>query len=105
MLVALIGMQFFRPVKNVSLPVSHGRIASIYTVPSDVDSILKESCNDCHSNNTRYPRYSNIQPVARWLKDHIDEGKRELNFDEFASYGIRKQYHKLEEVIDQVKKN
>ncbi len=38
------------------------------------------------------------------MNDHVEEGKRGLNFSEFASYRLRKQYHKLEEVIDEVKK-
>ena len=27
-------------------------------LPADVKSILAKACNDCHSNNTRYPWYS-----------------------------------------------
>ncbi len=42
--------------------------------------------------------------MAWWLDDHIREGKHDLNFSEFASYRIGKQYRKLEEVIDLVKK-
>lgn len=44
-----------------------------------------------------------MQPVGWWLDDHVNEGKRELNFDEFATYSLRKQYHKLEEIVEQVK--
>jgi hypothetical protein len=74
-------------------------------MPQNVQQILKTSCYDCHSNNTVYPWYSNIQPVAWWLKDHIDEGKRELNFSEFATYRIGRQYRKLEEINGEVKEN
>jgi hypothetical protein len=66
-------------------------------------AILKTSCYDCHSNNTYYPWYNNIQPVAWWLKNHVDEGKRELNFSEFAAYRIGRQYRKLDEVNKQIK--
>jgi predicted deacetylase len=41
--------------------------------------------------------------VAWWLQDHVNEGKRELNFDEFLTYPPRKAHHKLEEVIEMVK--
>jgi hypothetical protein len=34
----------------------------------------------------------------------VNEGKRELNFSEFAAYAPKRQHKKLEEVIDQVKK-
>ena len=105
LLIILMIIQFIRPAKNISTALSANDIRLHYAVPTDVLNILKRSCNDCHSNNTVYPWYFNIQPVAWWLKDHIDEGKKELNFSEFASYPVKKQYHKLKSVIEQVKKD
>ncbi len=103
LLIAFIAIQFFRPKKNITEGAQPNNIASVYPVPDHVKGILAKACNDCHSNNTKYPWYNNIQPVAWWLADHVEEGKRELNFDEFASYSLRKQYKKLEEVNGQVK--
>jgi hypothetical protein len=65
--------------------------------------ILDKACNDCHSNNTKYPWYSNFQPVAWWLDHHVDEGKGEINFDEFLTYPAKKARHKMEEVNEMVK--
>lgn len=96
--LALVVLQFIRPQKNVAATVSSNRISA----SADVEQILKQSCDDCHSNNTTYPWYSNIQPVGWWLAHHVDEGKRELNFDEFATYSPRKKYHKLEETEEVV---
>lgn len=101
-IVLLVGIQFIRPSENVSASESIHSISTVYAVPEDVKQILVISCYDCHSNNTRYPWYSNIQPVGWWLAHHVDEGKEELNFDEFATYSLRKQYHKLEETEELV---
>lgn len=105
LLVVLIVIQFFRPAKNINTTSSAtaNDISKLYTVPENVMDILKTSCYDCHSNNTAYPWYNNIQPVAWWLNHHVEEGKREINFNEFATYPARRQYKKMEEVIDQVK--
>ncbi len=46
----------------------------------EVRKIIKNSCVDCHTNETRYPWYSKITPVNWWLKDHIDNGRVHLNF-------------------------
>ncbi|WP_227651786.1 heme-binding domain-containing protein, partial [Klebsiella pneumoniae] len=35
----------------------------------------------------------------------MKDGKRHMNFNEFLTYKVAKQYHKLEECIDQVKDN
>jgi len=103
LLLAFIVIQFFRPEKNIATGISANDITTKYTVPQDVLDILKTSCYDCHSNNTKYPWYNNIQPVAWWLKNHIDEGKRGLNFSEFAAYRIGKQYRRLEDINKEVK--
>ena len=103
LLLAFIVIQFIRPAKNRAEGISNNDISKIYAVPADVETILKSSCYDCHSNNTVYPWYAEVQPVAWWLADHIKDGKKELNFSEFASYRIGRQYRKLEEVNKQVK--
>lgn len=98
-------MQFIRPAKNISKDISGNDISTKYPVPDSVQKILKVACNDCHTNNTRYPWYAEIQPVGWWLSGHIKDGKRGLNFSEFTSYKIRKQFHRFDDIIEQVKKD
>ena len=105
LLVVFIAIQFFRPAKNINTAtaVTANNISKVFYVPDSVHSILKTSCYNCHSNNTYYPWYASIQPAAWWLQDHVNEGKKEVNFDEFATYSPRRQYKKFEEIIEQVK--
>ncbi|MEO7308116.1 MAG: heme-binding domain-containing protein [Ferruginibacter sp.] len=105
LLLVFIIIQFIRPEKNKSEGTSKKDISTVYPVPANVQTILKTSCYDCHSNNTVYPWYAKIQPVAWWLNNHIQDGKKDLNFSEFASYRIMKQYKKLEQINDLVKKD
>jgi hypothetical protein len=102
LLVAFLLLQAFRPAKNDSNNKAKD-IAKLYPVSDSVQQILNKACNDCHSNNTSYPWYANIQPVAWWLNDHVTDGKKHFNLNEFASYRIAKQYKKLEEFIEEVK--
>ncbi len=104
LLLAFIIIQFIRPAKNRADGISNNDISKIYTVPAEVESILKTSCYDCHSNNTVYPWYAEVQPVTWWLNNHIVDGKKHLNFSEFSGYSLRKQYHKLEETDEMVTK-
>jgi hypothetical protein len=103
LLVVLIVIQFFHPVKNESSAAFPTNISTVYSVPPAVDTILKKACNDCHTNNTSYPWYNNIQPVAWWLDNHVRDGKRGLNFDDFTTYRISKQYRRMQDIIDEVK--
>jgi transposase len=94
----LIVIQFFRPARNAEPEIAANQIAASYPVPNDVQQVLKASCYDCHSNTTVYPWYSNIQPVAWFLSNHIADGKRQVNFSKFATYSPRRQYKKFKEI-------
>jgi len=100
LLFIFVVIQFFRPAKNVAAGDQPQALKKRYAIPANVEASLQKACYDCHSNNTRYPWYAEVQPVAWYLADHVKEGKAELNFDEFLSYPARKQDHKLEEVIE-----
>jgi hypothetical protein len=102
--VILVVIQFIQPAKNQSAELSASDISKVTKVPEDVQKILKTACYDCHSNNTVYPWYNNIQPVAWWLNHHVEEGKEHLNFSEFGTYAAKKANHKLHEVAETIEK-
>lgn len=99
----LVVIQFIRPSRNLSTEVSANDIAKHYTVPDNVQTLLKTACYDCHSNNTRYPWYTNVQPVGWWMEDHVNGGKDHLNFSEFTSLDGIHQYKKLGGVVKEIK--
>ena len=102
-LIALVIIQFFRPEKNIQSGDQPNSITKKFAVSPDVKTILDKACMDCHSNNTKYPWYYKIQPVAWWLAGHVNDGKRELNFDEFTTRRPRFQYRRMEQTIELVK--
>jgi len=101
----LVVMQFIKPARNQGEVYGASHISKVIAVPEDVNKILETSCNDCHSNNTIYPWYANVQPVAWWLAGHVNDGKKHLNFSEFATYSAKKQNHKMEEVAEMIEKH
>ncbi|MBK8566298.1 MAG: heme-binding domain-containing protein [Saprospiraceae bacterium] len=102
LLAILIVIQFIKPARNLSNDETYG-LSTKYTVPADVQAILKVACNDCHSNQTEYPWYADWQPGAWWLNSHVKGGKKHLNFSEFTKLPIAVQNHKFEETIEFVK--
>jgi hypothetical protein len=100
----LMIIQFFRPTKNIATDPAAFKndITIVYAVPDSIHQVLVASCYDCHSNNTQYPWYNNIQPVAWWLNYHVTDGKKALNFSEFASYPIRRKYKKLDGIVKEI---
>jgi hypothetical protein len=98
----LIIIQFFRPERNLSDDQTY-HVSTSYVVPENVNIILQGACNDCHTNKSEYPWYSNVQPVAWWMANHVNDGKRHLNLSAFTNRPIAYQNHKLEEIVEQVK--
>ena len=90
--------------RNVSTVPPGQSFEKTEKVPANVAAILKVSCYDCHSNNTRYPWYSVLQPGAWFMARHIKKGKEELNFDEFNNYSKRRKKAKIKSIISQIEK-
>ena len=105
LLVVFIGMQFYQPEKNIDNSNHLEVFLTETNPPEQVRMVLKQACYDCHSNNTVYPWYNNIAPVSYWLADHVDHGKGDLNFSDWAAYSVKKKDHKLEEVVEVIEGN
>lgn len=105
-LLILLGVfivaQFFRPEKNLAEIPAEDDLFMMTDVPAEVAALLKNSCYDCHSDNTRYPWYSNISPVSWYLSKHVELGKEALNFSEFGSLEKRKKISKLSSICEVV---
>lgn len=100
LLVILIVIQFFR-IDKTNPPVKAEMDFINITKPSpEVAQILKTSCYDCHSHESVYPWYTNVTPVSWWIKSHINDARRHLNFSEWGSYSSKKADHKLEECVE-----
>ena len=95
-------IQFFRIDKTNPEVVLENDFIEIYNPPTEVASILKTSCYDCHSNQSKYPWYTNIAPVSWFVKHHIDEGREYFNFSEWNSLTPKKQAHIIEECSEEV---
>jgi Haem-binding domain len=98
-----VGLQFVRPARtNPAVDQSQTIHARLQVTP-EVAAILDRSCQDCHSNTTRWPWYSNVAPVSWLLTDHVNEGRQHLNLSEWGRYDNRRAKKKLEAMCDEVK--
>lgn len=70
---------------------------------AEIGKILRTSCYDCHSMETRFPWYAHIAPTAWLLKSDINEGRGHLNFSEWKDYSKMEMIGKLGDIKEQVK--
>ncbi len=98
LLAIFAGMQLL-PVDRANPPVAPGQALA---VPAEVDAILRPSCYDCHSNETRWPWYTYVAPVSWWIAGHVHDGRRKLNFSEWSSLDAAHQAHLLNRMEDEI---
>ncbi len=87
------------PVDRSNPPVT-GEISA----PDPVMAVLRSSCYDCHSNDTRWPWYSRVAPVSLRISRHVREAREHLNFSEWEGLPMEDRDHAMEEIWEKVEK-
>lgn len=100
--VAFIAVQFYRPDRTAPPIVEAETLEASTEVPENVARIFTRSCNDCHTNKTNYPWYSQIAPASLFLAAHVEEGRSELNLSIWNKYDTKRKRRKLDEICEQV---
>lgn len=76
-----VAIQFIRP--DFHNPEVNEAVA--LHADKEVTAILQSACYDCHSDETKYPWYSNIAPVSWFMANHINSGRKALNFSQWET--------------------
>ncbi len=101
-LIALVVIQFIRPDKQEGNYLAIDAFETETNMPAEVRAIFSKNCYDCHSGVTTYPWYADIAPLSYWVNDHIKDGKRHFDVEDWNSYSLKKKDHKLDELIEEV---
>ncbi len=99
MALIILAMQLIRPERE-NYPVDKNLELE---APKEVSAILSRSCNDCHSNQTKWTLASNIAPFMWSIASHVQEGRKALNFSEYKKLDKKTKIRKLERIIQTVK--
>jgi len=103
-IAALIAIQFInRPDKSTTSEITPAHITKVMNVPSNVESILKRSCYDCHSDHTVWPWYSNVAPVSWLVSDDVVKGRKKMNFSQWSKIPASKREARLNEICEEIK--
>ena len=96
------GLQLI-PVDRRNSPIDQSRtFFATETPPAGVEAILRRSCLDCHSNQTRWPWYSYVAPVSWIVADDVHKARRQMNLSEWAGYSEKKREERLNGICEQV---
>jgi hypothetical protein len=100
--LGFVVIQFFGPAKsNPPIDPSQTIDAQLRVTPQ-VSTIFARSCNDCHSNKTRWPWYSNVAPVSWLVIDDVNQGRAAMNLSEWGRNEKDWQSKKLRQMCEEV---
>lgn len=91
LIIILIGIviQFYRPDKSEFISITLDDFLLYERAPKNVKVLIKNSCYDCHSNQTNYVWFDQIAPLSWTVDDHINDAKKKLNLSEWATMDYR----------------
>jgi hypothetical protein len=89
LVVAGLCAQFIRPALPRGELRGDGHMNELLIVPASVDSLLRRSCYDCHSDNTRWPWYARIAPVSWFISHDVRHGRSNLDFSRWSIDTVR----------------
>lgn len=96
--------QFVRPARTNPAVAREESVESHVRMTPEVAGLLERSCDDCHSNRTDWPWYSNVAPASWFVIDHVDHGRSHLNFSEWAKLDDGEADEMLEQICIEAKK-
>lgn len=99
LILVFIGIQFVE-VERANPPVT----ADI-NPPTEVKNIFKNSCYDCHSNETKWPWYSKIAPISWLIVNDVMDGRKQLNFSEWEKLYSANRNKLKKEILEQINKD
>jgi Haem-binding domain len=96
-LLVLLGIQFI-PIKKTN-PI----ITQDIQAPAEVKSILRSSCYNCHSNETKWPWYSNFAPVSWMIINDVEDARNKLNFSTWNKISFEKKEELMKDIWDEIR--
>lgn len=96
--LVLMAAQFVRPSRTNPPEAPGHALEHHVAVPAEVGEVLARACADCHSHRTVWPWYSHVAPASWLVADHVNHGRRHLNFSDWARYDARESADLLRQV-------
>jgi mono/diheme cytochrome c family protein len=95
-LLVFLGLQFIRP------QIGNPPVTADFEAPPEVKQILRNSCYNCHSYETKLAWFDQIVPAYWLVAKDVKEARRHLNFSELGSRPAAEQKATLYEAVHMI---
>jgi cbb3-type cytochrome oxidase cytochrome c subunit len=94
--VVFVGLQFVRP------ELTNPPVTAELQAPAEVKQVLRNSCYNCHSNETKLPWFDKAVPAYWVVTKDVAEARKHLNFSEIGKLPAAQQKGILFEAVNQI---
>lgn len=100
-LIVFLGLaQFFKIEKDNPKVSSSLDFLTVENPPQNISKMIKNECYDCHSNETKYPWYTEYAPLSWWIKSNINGAREYFNFSEWGNLSQKQKIAKMQECYE-----
>jgi hypothetical protein len=102
-IVFLVVAQTFKIDKTSPFISSSLDFIALEKPPLQFEKMIKNQCYDCHSNETKYPWYTDYAPVSWWIKSNVNGAREFFNFSEWGKLSKKEKITKMQECFEALK--
>ena len=92
-----VGGVAFLAIQLVPIDRSNPPVETEVSASTEVRTVLRRACYDCHSNETQWPWYSRIAPVSWQIVKDVREGRDALNFSTWNRLATKEKIEAMHE--------
>jgi Haem-binding domain/Cytochrome P460 len=96
LVIAFAGIQFVRP------ELTNPPVTAELQAPPEVKQVLRNSCYNCHSNETKLPWFDKVVPAYWVVTSDVIEARKHLNFSEIGKLPAAQQKGILFEAVNMI---
>ncbi len=82
----LIGLAAIAAIQALRMPVRNGSEQGGFEAPRAVRSAILTACFQCHSEQPRWPWYTQLAPVSWFVHAQVGAARKRLNFSAWKDY-------------------
>jgi hypothetical protein len=101
-ILAVTAVVGFGAIQFVRPSIAHPPVTAEIQAPEPVKQILRASCYNCHSNETRLPWFDQIAPAYWLVASDVKTARAHLNFSEIGKLPPAAQKGMLYEAVNQI---
>lgn len=102
-ILSAAGLQLYQPDRSNPPSNPAASFEAVARPAPELADVLRRTCYDCHSNETRWPWYSRVSPVSWLIARDVRRGRARLNFSEWDRLSPQAAQHKLREACEEVR--